>query len=98
MPVTEALLLFRRFWGSGDRSELRPGTYLALICRLDSSSGKKSQILCIWLRKFPESGILTRILPGSVTLLPEKRACDFKIHTIYVLPSDTAVDDIAFLE
>jgi hypothetical protein len=89
---------FRRFRGSGDRSELRLSTYLALICRLDSGSGKKTQILCIWLRKHPETGIFTRLSPGSVILLPEKRACDFKIHTIYVLPSGTTGDDIAFLE
>jgi hypothetical protein len=73
---------FRRFLGSSDR----PGTYLALICRLESGSGKKRQILCIWLCKNPERGIYTRLSPGSVILLPEKRACDFKIRTIYVLP------------
>jgi len=89
---------FRRFWGSGDRSELKPGTYLALICRLHSRSDKKIRILCIWLRKHPQSGIFTRLSPGSVTLLPEKRACDFKIHTIYVLPYDISIDSITIQE
>jgi hypothetical protein len=89
---------FRRFHGSGRRSELGPGTYLALICRLDSRSSKESQILCIWLQKHPESGIFTRILSGNMTLLPEKRAGKFKTYTIYVLPSDTAVSNIEYSE
>lgn len=78
---------FRRLQRSGDESTLRSDTYLALICRIGSESGKKGQILCIWLRKHPERGIFTRLSPGSVTLLPEKRACNFKLQTIYVLPS-----------
>lgn len=75
--------------GSDNGSKLRAGTYLALICRVDSGSGQGSEILCIWLRKHVDSGIFTRLAPGTVTLLPDKRATDFRMHTIYVLPSGT---------
>ena len=80
----------RRFRDSGDGSELRPGTYLALICRIESGNKQKGQILCIWLQKHAESGVFTRLWPQSVTLLPEKRAADFRIHTMYVLPSGSS--------
>jgi hypothetical protein len=73
----------------GDNAFLASGTYLALICRSAAGTGRNSRVLCIWLRKHPESGIFTRLWPGSVVLLPEKRASEFKIHTIYVLPSGT---------
>ncbi|KAH8595415.1 heterokaryon incompatibility protein-domain-containing protein [Bisporella sp. PMI_857] len=83
----------QRFRGTsstpGDNAFLRSGTYLALICRSASRNSQNNRILCIWLRKHQEGGIFTRLSPGSVALLPEKRAPEFKIHTIYVLPSGT---------
>jgi hypothetical protein len=80
---------FRTFSTPGDSAFLRSSTYLALICHLAARNTRNSRIICIWLRNHPESGIFTRLSPGSVALLPEKRASEFKIHTIYVLPSGT---------
>ncbi|KAG0647601.1 Vegetative incompatibility HET-E-1 [Hyphodiscus hymeniophilus] len=84
---------FKRLRGTyltpGDDAFLRSSKYLALICRSGARNSRNSSILCIWLRKDPESGIFTRLWPGSVALLPEKRASEFKLHTIYVLPSGT---------
>ncbi|KAG9236043.1 heterokaryon incompatibility protein-domain-containing protein [Amylocarpus encephaloides] len=91
---------FRRFQSSNDEPKLKPGTYLALICRIESGGGKKGQILCIWLQKHPEHpqrGIFTRLSPSDVILLPEKRASDFKLHTIYIVP-DIVSDSSAFPE
>lgn len=73
----------------GNSAVLRPGTYLALICRSVARNNPNSGILCIWLQKQPESGTFTRLWPGSVVILPESRASKFKMHTIYVLPSGT---------
>ena len=71
--------------------DLKPGIYMALICRVNSRDGIKRQILCIWLRKNRERGVFTRLYPESVALLPEKQAEDFATHTIYAQPSESLV-------
>lgn len=73
----------------GENTLLSPGTYLALICRSHHRTGVVSSILCIWLQNHGENGVFRRLSPGKVVLLPNDRASEFKIHTIYVLPSGT---------
>jgi hypothetical protein len=80
------------FYSKLRRAELRSGTYMALICRV--GAGRDERILCISLRKHAEDGIFTRDSPETLTLLPGKRLRDFKMHTIYALPSRTAGDEL----
>jgi hypothetical protein len=80
------------FYSKLSRAELRSRTYMALICRV--GAGRDERILCISLRKHAEDGIFTRDSPETLTLLPGKRLCDFKMHTIYALLSRTAGDEL----
>jgi hypothetical protein len=88
------------FWGLFSRLELEPGTYLALICRVGSERDTclSVSLLCVWLRKHPESGIFTRNLPGTVILLSAKHIRDFKMHTKYALPSKTLGDELLHVQ
>ena len=72
---------------SDERVGLKPGIYMALICRVNSENNVKPQILCIWLRKHVDRGSLTRLHPQSVALLPEEQAGDFEVYTVYAKPS-----------
>jgi hypothetical protein len=79
--------------GSSRREELQAGTYLALICRINSRTAELDQILCIWLRKHPERAMFTRTSPETVVILPTKRASGFKMHTIYTRSFGSVEDD-----
>ncbi|OAL51338.1 HET-domain-containing protein [Pyrenochaeta sp. DS3sAY3a] len=81
-----SLLRFRRR-GSFHWSELNDGMYLALICCINVRESEDRQLLCIPVRRHAESGVFTRTSPDTVRLLPETRASDFQMHTIYALSS-----------
>jgi hypothetical protein len=90
------LMALRCFFESGHRSNLGAGTYLAMVCHIGSRVMKNNQILCIWLRKHPASGIFTRTSPGAVIMLPGKCADAFRRQSIYTLPSGAVGDWDAF--
>lgn len=87
LEARESSFLPSRRRGSFSRSELSAGTYLALICCVNAGESEDRKLLCISVRKHAESGTFTRISPETVTLLPETRASDFQMHTIYALSS-----------
>lgn len=83
--VSDQLPLFRRFKTPQKSENLVTGTYLALICPVESGANGKEQIICVWLRK-ARIGVFLRESSNKVVLLPKDKASQFDPHTIYIHP------------